>query len=786
MDGNNGNHTRRRRPPLPNIRPDGRLHEPVSGIQSTIGARERMAADPPRAQADNRQISSSVPIVSAPCPRPATNNLPTGRRPLPTLRQASSRARGHGIDNHYPPISTRGSIGMNSETFEHAFPQERTGTGRIIPRTGYPSSCPWDDSVEEEPETIYDTKTSLNRPLQHSSSMQMHVQTAPVSGASTPLMEHPRLNLASSGTTSVSSRQIAEGNQANTPSRRYALTAPRQPGNNHRRGSASMGSIVTTGAPQISNQVPNNQRRIPAVRAAPATSARSSTNGRANSSTHPSQSSNTLPNSRRTNVQMSGALSDRSTTSAATTGVQGRYVLDRYQPTISNGYRYNQQLSARDRARLNQMDFNTRNSLATGPTMTSIQTADATDDFGPLDWRDRRSVHPAALQTPQLPQQQDSSANTAVGLDRPVVRRNVQTRTQRRNHQRALQSGRVKPTTFHSFPKLPKELQLKIWKLLILGPRIIELKAVEVIEEVDEWSELSCERCIAQNDHPVLLHICSDSRYLAQQIYKLSFEDELKWPVYMDPDRDVLLFHDTRAIDVFASTCPRTDSTTPKSLEKIKYILIDPRGVRSPLGKRDLRGVQYDYPAYRLEEIAATYGSLKEIVVLKFDQSMHFRSIPPTLAAPYLSYMAANNGYTSVMETHLQMLLRLSIQQQYHARCQALARRNRLNPPPGHSNNPLNDHLSLTYQTQLTALAASRYPAGPWGHGPQAGSHASAIPGGNQVNPATANANDSIPSPPWKIPKVTAMTLEDVKKRMERGEPKEEDLASEFESLLCR
>ena len=38
------------------------------------------------------------------------------------------------------------------------------------------------------------------------------------------------------------------------------------------------------------------------------------------------------------------------------------------------------------------------------------------------------------------------------------------------------------------------------------------------------------------------------------QIYKLNFEEELKWSVYVDPESDVLHFLDTGALDIFAQT----------------------------------------------------------------------------------------------------------------------------------------------------------------------------------------------------------------------------------------
>ncbi|KAE9376077.1 hypothetical protein N431DRAFT_209503 [Stipitochalara longipes BDJ] len=189
----------------------------------------------------------------------------------------------------------------------------------------------------------------------------------------------------------------------------------------------------------------------------------------------------------------------------------------RYQPSISDRYQNSQQASTQNRARFSQTSFNLRDPFTTGSTMTSVQSPHAsTAELGLQT--SMNSYMPPSLQVSQRFSQHAGSVITGVKIDRPTMTRHDKIRTQRQNRQRALQSRRLNSTAFHGFPRLPKELQLKIWKVLIPGPRIIELKAVTITEEVDEWSELSYERCIAQNGSPILLQICSTSRYLAQQM----------------------------------------------------------------------------------------------------------------------------------------------------------------------------------------------------------------------------------------------------------------------------
>jgi hypothetical protein len=385
------------------------------------------------------------------------------------------------------------------------------------------------------------------------------------------------------------------------------------------------------------------------------------------------------------------------------------------------------------------------------------------------------SLLPPSVQASQRVHQQAAAQSTPSRAIRNTMVRRGQASSQRQARQRALETPLVIATTFHGFPKLPKELQLKIWNFLIPRPRIIELKAVTITSYLDEDSdsEITYDRCIAMTPHPVLLHICQDSRFLAQKIYKLSFENELKWPVYMDPTCDVLLLHDSLSLDTFALACQRTDTSTPISLSKIKYILLDPKGVYTPLKTRISRDPEQNYPAYRLEEIAATYGSIPELVVLKFPP------IDPLLPAP-LNIPGLNNPNPSTrsIESHLRMLLRLSVTMSIRN-----GQNRTLNMAQGHGNlqgiamNPSLPGAGVNFHSvngwnfvggagpAINALtnslfAASLYPGGPWGHG--------------TGNPLNALLTGHTPDAPWKIPKVGAMTLQEVRERMESGEVEEE------------
>jgi hypothetical protein len=271
---------------------------------------------------------------------------------------------------------------------------------------------------------------------------------------------------------------------------------------------------------------------------------------------------------------------------------------------------------------------------------------------------------------------------------------------------------------------------------------------------LEDESEITYERCVSQTPHPVLLHICHDSRYLAEKLYKLCFEEELKWPVYMDQDRDILLFPDTMSLDIFASSVPRTDTATPTSLAQIKYIIVDPKFIVASLPDRQRRE-EYARPMYRFEEIAATYGSLKEIVVLKYPANHHLAPLPPQLVQVpgFLPTVE-----TAVIENHVDMLMRWSVTM-------------RPRRPP----------------TMANANAAAAGGAGAAAGGGFLGGangnnwnnwQPNAIPVGFPVGPnamnVAPNAGAQVQTAPWPTPKIVAMTLDEVKERMERGEPEEE------------
>lgn len=94
------------------------------------------------------------------------------------------------------------------------------------------------------------------------------------------------------------------------------------------------------------------------------------------------------------------------------------------------------------------------------------------------------------------------------------------------------------PAGASSFQKLPPELRIQIWELLI-EPRVVSIK---------EYNGQVCSTCSV----PVILHICHESRYIGLKVYQPSiglvyanltdcFGSDYKEPlIYFNPKLDIL------------------------------------------------------------------------------------------------------------------------------------------------------------------------------------------------------------------------------------------------------
>jgi hypothetical protein len=131
-----------------------------------------------------------------------------------------------------------------------------------------------------------------------------------------------------------------------------------------------------------------------------------------------------------------------------------------------------------------------------------------------------------------------------------------------KNHDRIFNK---KPTAatpeFRLFSKLPTELRLMIWEQALPGPRLVDVDFHFRNKLFSFGSELMS--LTSTLPHPTLLSVCTESRAVAKNRYKLSFAAEAGKPkIYFDENVDTLYipFRDTinvltslSAVDAFES-----------------------------------------------------------------------------------------------------------------------------------------------------------------------------------------------------------------------------------------
>jgi len=102
--------------------------------------------------------------------------------------------------------------------------------------------------------------------------------------------------------------------------------------------------------------------------------------------------------------------------------------------------------------------------------------------------------------------------------------------------------------TFHGFPKLPQELQDKIWKYSC------ENRIITLIPDPDMYEKmrtLQLVKTIAiQTKQPAVLHVSKNSRAFALRfLYQLMFADLFMRPIYFNPDYDTIMMSHKNVID---------------------------------------------------------------------------------------------------------------------------------------------------------------------------------------------------------------------------------------------
>ncbi|KFY17315.1 hypothetical protein V491_05032 [Pseudogymnoascus sp. VKM F-3775] len=130
---------------------------------------------------------------------------------------------------------------------------------------------------------------------------------------------------------------------------------------------------------------------------------------------------------------------------------------------------------------------------------------------------------------------------------------------------------------FKFFPSLPTEIRLMIWTLCLPRPRVVDVRMRRKSIPTSTGELLGYGRFVSSVDHPVLLHVCSESRKLARKHYKLAFPKETKaeWSparIYIDFSVDTIWFDHLR---YFPSRGISNTRLVPEAeFAKIKYLVM--------------------------------------------------------------------------------------------------------------------------------------------------------------------------------------------------------------------
>jgi hypothetical protein len=109
---------------------------------------------------------------------------------------------------------------------------------------------------------------------------------------------------------------------------------------------------------------------------------------------------------------------------------------------------------------------------------------------------------------------------------------------------------------FTLFNKLPIEIRVYIWNKSLPSDRMITINKIDVFsidKRLADYADGTPRGTYkVECNNPGMLSACKESRGVALQTYKLSFEPRLSGrPIYFDKERDFLFFEDTDTLNMF-------------------------------------------------------------------------------------------------------------------------------------------------------------------------------------------------------------------------------------------
>jgi 2EXR family len=135
-------------------------------------------------------------------------------------------------------------------------------------------------------------------------------------------------------------------------------------------------------------------------------------------------------------------------------------------------------------------------------------------------------------------------------------------------------------TEFTLFPKLPKELRIKVWQFAAREPRIVEVCQLQDAKYIfrttnddDDWETINSAPFYSPTALPVILRINQESRVIALENYTLSFPNKTHpAQIYYNPAIDILYF----AAWCFQYSIGHFERATKESVkDTIRHIAID-------------------------------------------------------------------------------------------------------------------------------------------------------------------------------------------------------------------
>ncbi|RDL40218.1 uncharacterized protein BP5553_00197 [Venustampulla echinocandica] len=204
---------------------------------------------------------------------------------------------------------------------------------------------------------------------------------------------------------------------------------------------------------------------------------------------------------------------------------------------------------------------------------------------------------------------------------------------------------------FRRFSNLSIELRYMIWKLALPSARVIKVTYGVFQQDQEDGSIIEFIQGVTDAQTPTLLHVNHESRRVALKNYKLCFEEEFRYPIYVDIRRDVIMVACMEAVDILLNVSP----TNIFKEGQLRMLAIDFRRTsrQSRSNWRFDQRFQYSSSLSSGPIGFAKLGCFDEIVLVEsFQPPPGVPNIAPI--APMYSHISDNVGqFAALLNRHL-------------------------------------------------------------------------------------------------------------------------------------